>query len=56
MRPPGTPEELQRRRLRALTLLGQGMMPGEVAKLVGVDRQSVRRWKATIRVLAPTEN
>jgi transposase len=49
MRPTGTPEELERRRLRALTLLQQGMMPGEVAKLVGVDRRSVRRWKATIR-------
>ena len=49
MRPTGTPEELERRRLRALTLLGQGMLPGEVAKHVGVDRRSVRRWKATIR-------
>jgi transposase len=49
MRPTGTAEELERRRLRALGLLGQGKMPGEIAKLVGVDRRSVRRWKATIR-------
>jgi len=49
MRPTGTPEELERRRVRALVLLGQGKMPGEVAKLVGVDRRSVRRWKAAIR-------
>jgi len=49
MRPTGTPEELERRRRRALTLLVQGMMPVEVAKLIGVDRRSVRRWKATIR-------
>ncbi len=49
MRPTGTPEELERRRLHALTLLGQGMLPGEVARAVGVDRRSVRRWKATNR-------
>jgi transposase len=49
MRPTGTPEELERRRLRALALLSQGKLPGEVAKLVGVDRRSVRRWKAAIR-------
>jgi transposase len=35
--------------LRALALLSQGKLPSEVAKLVGVDRRSVRRWKATIR-------
>jgi transposase len=49
MRPTGTPEELERRRLRALVLLSQGKLPGEVAKLVGVDRRSVRRWRAAIR-------
>lgn len=31
MRPTGTPEELERRRLRALALLSQGMLLGEVA-------------------------
>jgi len=49
MRPTGTSEELERRRRRALTLLGEGMMPVEVAKLIGVDRRSVRRWRASIR-------
>jgi transposase len=49
MRPTGSPEELEHRRLRALVLLSQGKLPSEVAKLVGVDRRSVRRWKATIR-------
>ena len=49
MRPPGSPEELQRRRERALSLLRQGYPPVEVAQRVGVDRRSVRRWKAAVR-------
>ncbi len=46
MRPPGSPEELQRRRLRAIALLRQGLAPVEVARRLGVDRRSVRRWRA----------
>ena len=49
MRPTGSPEELEHRRLRALELLGEGLLPSEVAKRVGVDRRSVRRWKAAAR-------
>jgi transposase len=49
MRPAGSAEELERRRERALKLLGQGHAPVEVAKMVGVDRRSVRRWKAAHR-------
>jgi len=49
MRPPGSPEELQRRRERAVSLLRQGYRPVEVAHMVGVDRRSVRRWKAACR-------
>jgi transposase len=49
MRPSGTPQELEQRRLRALRLLGQGVSPVEVARQVGVDRRSVRRWKAAVR-------
>jgi transposase len=49
MRPTGSPEELERRRLRALALLGEGLLPSEVAERVGVDRRSVRRWKAAAR-------
>lgn len=49
MRPPGTPEELERRRLRAVTLLDDGYQPVEVARMIGVDRRSVRRWKAAYR-------
>lgn len=49
MRPTGSPEELERRRLRALALLKEGLLPSEVGKRVGVDRRSVRRWKAAAR-------
>lgn len=46
MRPPGSPQALERRRRRAIKLLEQGWQPVEVARQVGVDRRSVRRWKA----------
>jgi transposase len=49
MRPNGSPDELQRRRFQALTLLQQGKTPVQVARLVGVDRRSVRRWHATAK-------
>lgn len=49
MRPTGSPEELERRRWRALALLDDGLLPSEVARRVGVDRRSVRRWKAAAR-------
>jgi len=49
MRPTGSGEALERRRLRALALLKSGFMPVEVARQVGVDRRSVRRWKAAAR-------
>lgn len=47
MRPSGTPQELERRRLRAVSLLREGYAPVEVARRVGVDRRSVRRWRAS---------
>jgi transposase len=49
MRPTGSPEELERRRLRALALLADGLLLSEVAQRIGVDRRSVRRWKAAAR-------
>lgn len=49
MRPSGSPETLEKRRKRAIELLKQGLMPVEVAARVGVDRRSVRRWKAAYR-------
>ena len=49
MRPTGSPKSLQRRRERALKLLNEGYQPVEVARTVGVDRRSVRRWNAAYR-------
>jgi transposase len=49
MRPAGSPAELERRRLRAVELLAQGYPPVEVARMVSVNRRSVRRWKAAFR-------
>jgi transposase len=46
MRPKGRPEELEQRRLHAIALLNKSHQPVEVARIVGVDRRSVRRWKA----------
>jgi hypothetical protein len=43
MRPKGSPEELARRRRRALELLDRGLWPGDVAERVEVVRRSVRR-------------
>lgn len=47
MRPHGSPESLERRRLTAVSLLKDGHTPVEVARKLGVDRRSVRRWKAS---------
>ena len=47
MRPHGSPESLERRRLTAISLLKEGLTPVEVARKLGVDRRSVRRWKAS---------
>jgi len=44
-RPIGTPEELERRRRRAVDLLHQGERPTVVAHFFGVDRSSVYRWR-----------
>jgi putative transposase len=49
MRPLGSPSALQRRRERAIALLEQGYQPVDVARQLGVDRRSVRRWKAAYR-------
>jgi transposase len=54
MRPHGSPEELERRRQRALALLEEGLQPVEVAQRLGVDRRSVRRWKAAERRGGPS--
>ncbi len=45
MRPPGTSEQLEKRRRRALELLRQNYTAREVAGRVGVTERSVRRWR-----------
>jgi transposase len=49
MRPKGSASELERRRQRAIALLDKGHAPVDVARMLGVDRRSVRRWKAAYR-------
>jgi transposase len=42
-------DALEQRRRDAATLLRQGVWPAEVARRLGVSRQSVSRWHATLR-------
>ena len=51
MRPLGSPVRLEQRRVEAIRLLERGFGPVEVAREVGVERRSVRRWKAMYRKL-----
>lgn len=44
-RPIGTPQELERRRRRAVELLQQGERPTVVARFLGVNRTSLYRWR-----------
>ena len=46
MRPHGNPKELEKRRQHAVNLLEKGYQPVDIAKMLGVDRRSVRRWKS----------
>ena len=50
MRPPGTAAHLEARRRRAADLLADGMSLAEVARRVGADVSSVKRWKRALRV------
>src|SRR5262245_17990595 len=49
MRPKGTPEELERRRRRAVELVEQGESPTVVARILGVRPSSVHRWRRMAR-------
>jgi transposase len=44
MRPIGHPDELERRRRRAVLLVEQGESPATVARILGVQRTSLYRW------------
>jgi transposase len=49
MRPKGAPEELERRRRRAVELVEQGESPTQVARILGVRVSSVHRWRRLAR-------
>jgi transposase len=48
-RPIGTPAELERRRRRAVELLHQGESPSTVARILGIARPSLYRWRQAAR-------
>lgn len=45
MRPHGTAEELQRRRIRAVELMSSGQSHTKIAEVLGVDRGTLYRWR-----------
>lgn len=49
MRPIGTAQELERRRRRAVELMQQGESPTDIARILGVCRTSLYRWRALAR-------
>lgn len=53
MRPRGTPEELERRRRRAIELLKAGASITEVARRVGCSHSSVILWRDAVRRRGP---
>ena len=48
-RPLGTPAELERRRRRAVELMDQGESPSTIARILGVGRPSLYRWRQAAR-------
>lgn len=49
MRPPGSPEDLERRRRRAVDLLKAGASITEVARRLGCSHSSVILWRDAVR-------
>lgn len=49
MRPQGTPQQLQKRRERAITLLQAGKIPAAIARALSASRSSVSRWCRTFK-------
>jgi transposase len=49
MRPHGTPDELARRRQRAVDAYHEGQSPATIAKVLGVERSTVHRWARMAR-------
>jgi len=49
MRPQGTPQQLQKRRERAIQLLKAGKKPAVVARALSASRSAVSRWHHTFK-------
>lgn len=49
MRPPGSPKQLEKRRLYAIKLRQSGKSLTDVARRTGVDRRSITRWQRRYR-------
>jgi len=49
MRPIGTPEQLAKRRQKALDLLKSGEAIKEIARQLGTTERSVRRWREEVK-------
>jgi transposase len=49
MRPKGTAAELERRRRRAVQLLEQGEPPAVIARILGIARPTLYRWRGMAR-------
>src|SRR5262245_27774 len=49
MRPKGSAAELERRRMRAVELIERGESPGVVARILGVARPTLYRWRKAAR-------
>src|SRR6185503_1328697 len=49
MRPPGTPEQLAKRRQKALDLLESGKALKDIARQLGTTERSVRRWREEVK-------
>lgn len=54
MRPHGSPEELERRRRRAVDLLKAGASITDVARRLGCSHSSVILWRDAVRRRGPT--
>lgn len=49
MRPKGSPEELERRRRRAMILLEEDLSLNEIARRIGCNASSVKRWRDALQ-------
>ena len=49
MRTPGTPEELERKRRRAVELVEQGEKLADVRRILGVSKTALKNWRRAVR-------